>query len=119
MCLVYIEISCEDSRQIGSEFFHLLLYEEGTFHPRFFSDVIHMQIEEKEFESGIFAFEVSPATNTGQYRIPSDTCRIGCFRKPEISFFNKIEFIRTIEYSRMFSCFFAVITPYADIFISR
>ena len=63
--LIHIEITCKDCRKIGSQFLHLLLDKESTFNPRFLADMVHMQIEEQELESGIFALKVSPAANAG------------------------------------------------------
>ena len=66
MSLIDIEVTGQDSRKIlaFAQFLHLLLYKERTFHTGFLPDMVHVQVEEQEFETGIFAFEVSPTADT-------------------------------------------------------
>ena len=120
MSLIDIEVTGQDSRKIFTftEFFHLLLHEVCTFHTGFLADMIHVQIEEKEFKTGIFAFEVSPTADTRQHRIPAFARYIGSFRQPEIAFFYQIELIGTIEDGRVFASVFTVITAYANVVIT-
>ena len=66
MSLVDIEITGQDCRKIFTfaEFLHLVLYKKCTFYTGFLTDVVHMQVEEQEFKTGILTFEVSPTANT-------------------------------------------------------
>ena len=66
--------------------------------------MVHVQVEEKEFEAGIFAFEVSPTANS--------------FRQPKITFLYHVKLVCAIENSRMFTFLFAVVATYTDIIIT-
>jgi hypothetical protein len=58
--LVYVEVSGKECREVLSEFFHFFLYQQGTFYPGLFADMVHVQVEEQELTSGIFMPEVPP-----------------------------------------------------------
>ena len=118
--LVDVEVSRQDSRQIlaSSQLFHLVLYEESALHTGFLADVVHVEIEEQKLEAGIFAFEVTPAANTGQYGIPAFARHVRSFRQPEISFFYDVEFVGAVEDSGVFAFVFTVVAAYADIIIT-
>lgn len=51
--LVDIEVSRQDGRKLFAfaKFFHLVLHEECTFHTCLLADMVHVQVEEKEFGS--------------------------------------------------------------------
>ena len=74
--------------------------------------MVHVQVEEKEFEAGIFAFEVSPTANTRQHGIPSFARHVGSFRQPKITFLYHVKLVCAIENSRMFTFLFAVVATY-------
>ena len=118
--LVDIEVSRQDGRKLFAfaKFFHLVLYEERTFHACFLADMVHVQVEEKEFEAGIFAFEVSPTANTRQHGIPSFARHVGSFRQTKITFLYHVKLVCAIENSRMFTFLFAVVATYTDIIIT-
>ena len=118
--LVDVEVSRQDSRQIlaSSQFFHLFLYEESALHTGFLADVVHVEIEEQKLETGIFAFEVTPAANTRQYGIPAFARHVRSFRQPEISFLYDVEFVGAVEDSGVFAFVFTVVAPYTDIVIA-
>ncbi len=120
MSLVDIEVTRQDDRQIfaSSQLLHLFLYEESALHTGFLADMVHVEIEEQELKTGIFAFEMSPAANTRQYGIPAFARDIRSFRQPEISFLYDIEFVSAVEDSRVFTFIFTVIASYADIIIT-
>ena len=82
MSLVNVEVAGQDSRKLFTltEFLHLVLHEISTFHAGLLADMVHVQVEEKEFEAGILAFEVSPTANTRQHGIPSFARHVGSFR---------------------------------------
>ena len=87
------------------------MYEQSTFYPGLFPYMVHVEIEEQELKTGIFAFEMSPAANTRQYGIPAFARDIRSFRQPEISFLYDIEFVSAVEDSRVFTFIFTVIAP--------
>ena len=71
--------------------------------------MVHVQVEEKEFEAGIFAFEVSPTANAGQDCIPAFTRHVRSLRQPEIAFLYHIKFVGAVEDSGVFPLLFAII----------
>ena len=79
--------------------------------------MVHVQVEEKEFEAGILAFEVSPTANTRQHGIHPCSARRE-FRQPEITFLYHVKLVCAIENSRMFTFLFAVVATYTDIIIT-
>ena len=120
MSLVNVEVAGQDSRKLFTltEFLHLVLHEISTFHAGLLADMVHVQVEEKEFEAGIFAFEVSPTANTRQHGIPSFARHVGSFRQPKITFLYHVKLVCAIENSRMFTFLFAVVATYTDIIIT-